>query len=319
MSTNRIYNHTKINKQTAQELFNCYDNNIKVTSLSLIPEGLSTSNYTVYTNQGSYLLKIYPNTDENSLKEIASYKLASEQVRVPKVHYFSNSLKVINKHFSIMQYIEGVSLKNFVIHNNDLPLPIVCNIANGLACLHNRTYEHRALLNSNLTIKQSLPTFHSGFLNCLQGFAGNHLSVELIHKITQFIEQNKKTIQELDLEIVFSHGDFNPANILIDKDNNVWFIDFEYSLASSRYVDIGKFFRERDGLVAYVSNDVYETFFNCYNKSCKKQLPLNWVKLAKVTDMLALLGFINKENPPKDWINAIEKALFNTIKFLNTK
>lgn len=127
----RMYDYIEIDVETAQKLFSEYDIEIEVDSLKVIPEGMSTSNYIVYTknSQKKYLLKIYPEDGGNSQKEVSSYKYAKKYVNVPNIYFFDDSKKVYSRPYVIMDYIDGISLKKYVINKKRFPEKIVRNIA----------------------------------------------------------------------------------------------------------------------------------------------------------------------------------------------
>ncbi len=64
----RLYDYTIIDKKTVQMLFSEYDSKIEVANFTLIPEGLSTSNYMIEIKNTSktYLLKNFPENGGNS-------------------------------------------------------------------------------------------------------------------------------------------------------------------------------------------------------------------------------------------------------------
>ena len=317
----RLYDYIDIDVKTAQKLFSQYNKNIEIDRLELIPEGLSTSNYIVYTknSQTKYLLKIYPENGGNSQIEVASYKYAKKYVNVPNIYFFDNSKRDYNRAYVIMDYIDGITLKKYIIKNKKFPENIVYDMASSLALLHNREYKRRALLDKDLNIHKVLPSIKILFENNLNSFAGNHIKNEIKKDILDFIIQKEDMLKKLDSKFVYSHGDFYPSNILIDSSDTVWFIDFEYSLSSSIYLDIGKFFRDRSSMDMYMTQDVYDSFFEGYNSSAKNILTNDWIKLSRLNDMVTMLGLINKKSVPHEWVKEIEEAIINTMRILGPR
>ena len=63
------------------------------------------------------------------------------------------------------------------------------------------------------------------------------------YNVLEEIPWLRKVIVELDSPIVLSHNDFNRRNILIrEVDNEIFFIDFDWSCYSYRGTDIGQYF-----------------------------------------------------------------------------
>lgn len=64
--------------------------------------------------------------------------------------------------------------------------------------------------------------------------------------------------------------------MVVDKNGKIFLIDFEYAMAVNRFHDIGHFFRRKSGEVErFISQKVYEIFFEEYNTVSKELLPDN--------------------------------------------
>ncbi len=315
----RLYDYISIDIKTVQKLFSQYDRKIEVVHLKLIPEGLSTSNYIVSINNSSkkFLLKIYPENGGNSAIEVSSYSYVKQYVNVPNIYLFDDSKKIYNRPYVIMDYIDGINLKEYVISNKKFPEEIAYNIGSKLALIHRREYKNMGLLNKDLDIEKILlpvTDLHEHYLN---GIAGIHINSKIKYELLEFITVNSELLKKLEKTFVFSHGDFSPSNILIDnKDTNVWFIDFEYSLSAPIYYDIGKFFRDSVNMDKYRDRSTYDNFISGYNAHSKNKLSDDWIKLAKLMDITGMLGLINKENPPNEWIKDIENSIAYSMKIL---
>ncbi|MGG7162350.1 phosphotransferase [Clostridium ihumii] len=321
INNSRLFNFINIDLKLAQQLFSSYDEDLKLKNLTLIEDGLSTSNYIVALKNCNkkYLLKLYPNNGGNSEVEFSSYKYASQYVNVPKIHVFDNSKKLIKSDYMIIDYISSITLKEYILKNKEFPTKFAYAIGKSLALLHNKSYSSMCLIDNNLDTKKVLLPISMLNKHYLTGFAGKHINESLKCDINKCILSNKNLLNKLNNNFVYSHGDFNSNNILINTlDNSVWFIDFEYSLAAPIYYDIGKFFRENVFLDKYRTNDVYLSFYNGYNSHAKIKLDDEWIKLSKLMDISTMLALINNENPPKDWVEDIEISIYNSINYINS-
>jgi tRNA A-37 threonylcarbamoyl transferase component Bud32 len=317
----RLHDHVEINRETAQSLFYEYDRRIEIENISLIPEGMSTSNYIVNIkgSKKKFLLKIYPEAGGNSAREIASYNYAKQYVNVPCIHLFGNCKDIYCKPFLIMDFIEGKNLKKHIIDNRVFPKKMAYEIGSSLALMHRRRYEKMALLDEKLEVEKVLIPVTALHQHHLSGFAGEHIGNQLRDEILDFVHSNGEMLRELELSAAFSHGDFIPSNILVDFDEKVWFIDFEYSMSAPIYMDIGKFFRDRAGMDEYIGKQIYENFYLGYNSQAENKLTDDWIKLSRLMDMVGMLSLIDRSNAPSGWIQEIKEALRHSLDIIRTK
>ncbi len=72
-----------------------------------------------------------------------------------------------------------------------------------------------------------------GYLEKCKLYIDSNL-IEKIHEINNSKKNNPK--------VSFSHGDLLPSNILVDKNNKYWFIDWEWASNRTEYYDLVLFF-----------------------------------------------------------------------------
>lgn len=316
MSTDRLFDFLSVDLATAQYLFSKYDKNINISKIKPVTAGQSTSNYEATSDNGiKYLLKIYPHNNDHSDMETAGYRYAEKLINVPEIYHFDSSKSDFPNTYLIMQFIESVTLKEYMLANGN-NICRICKtyeiIGTMLAHLHSREYNEFAILNPDLTISKSLGTLKSIFQLYLSGFAGNHISESTKNHILSFLNENTYLLNQIESKFVFSHGDFNFSNILIDHTEKVWFIDFEYCFSTPVYYDIGKFFRSGSG---FDKNIARNDFIRGYNSilSPNTPMPENWFKLSKLTDVQTLLALINREKIPNGWGKEIEEEIERTL------
>ncbi len=306
----RFNQHTIVNENQVNLVIKAFNDELEVTSFSLLEEGLSTSNYHVKTsNNESYLLRIYPLNSPNYESELNNYKYASSVARVPELYFFDNSQEVLDNPFIIMEYIDGVTLKKYLASNENLPSEIVYDIAFNLGSLHQKKYQEMALLGHNLAPVKSLVPVAQLHSHYLKSTAGAHLDSDVVKRLVNFIDNHKSFLMSLEDNYSFSHGDFTFTNIMIDLNNKAWFIDFEYSLSAPIFYDIGKFFRKIDLLESLGGKRVVEIFKEGYQKSSNLDLPSDWFELSIFLDITSMLQIINNENAYKPWIEAVNRDI----------
>lgn len=128
---------------------------------------------------------------------------------------------------------------------------------------------------------------------------------ELYKRIRKLVIDKQEFVSIIDSYKSLVHSDFRPANMLVDKYNQVYFVDWEGVWWGYTLVDIGQFFR-------YIKffNDTHINFFKqTYNTFANRKIPDNWFDLSLFIDLvnpLQLLS-INQETPFRnaDLINII--------------
>lgn len=310
----RLFNLKSVDSEVIHTIFFKYNNRLLIQNIVPIADGMSTSNYMVEANNKKYLLKVYPKNNDHSDIEIAAYKHAHYIIKVPEILHFDNSKTIIDNTYAIFQYIDGLTLKEYVSKNRGFTNNIAYKIGSMLALLHRKEYDCTALLNDELCIKKKVTQFENQYKFFLTGMPGKHLSETIKRDLEHFIDSNFQLIERISEKSVFCHGDFTPSNILIDVyDDTPWFIDFEYCFAVPCYYDIGKFFRTRENYSEYIDDKMKSDFAEGYNTMSQRTLPEDWYKLSKIADIVVMLALINRENIPSNWIEGIEEEIIETM------
>jgi Ser/Thr protein kinase RdoA (MazF antagonist) len=312
-NNHRLFDFKSVSSEVIHAIFSKYNNQLLIQNVAPITVGMSTSNYMIEASSKRYLLKIYPKNNDHSNIEITAYNHAYYIIKVPEVLHFDNSKTLIDNTYAIFQYIDGMTLKQYVLKNNGFSNNIAYKIGSMLALLHRKEYACTALLNDNLSIKKQIAQFENQSKSFLDGIPGKYLNEIVKRDLEHFIEANRHLISRISEKNVFCHGDFIPSNILIDLYDSPWFIDFEYCLSVPRYYDIGKFFRTRESYSKYIDDAAKRAFAQGYNAMSKSTLPEDWYKLSKIADIVVMLSLINRENIPRNWIKEIEEEIIVTM------
>lgn len=97
--------------------------------------------------------------------------------------------------------------------------------------------------------------------------------------------------------------------MLVDENNQVFFVDWESASIGHSLTDIGQFLRYR----SFFKNIDIEIFEQVYNTFANRKLPDNWFELSLFIDLVNPLQIlsINQETPFRntDLINIIEGTL----------
>jgi thiamine kinase-like enzyme len=118
-------------------------------------------------------------------------------------------------------------------------------------------------------------------------------------------------LYEIDKYISFTHSDFRPANMLIDKSNSIWIVDWEFSGFGHSLGDIGQFFRYENNF----NQKQIRMFQEAYNSSSNRILPSDWYELSKLRDLVNPLQMLGaKENLPQKYTD-LKNIVLNTLVF----
>lgn len=150
---------------------------------------------------------------ENRAQESKISSLLETHSLTSKTHVsFRNGVK-------ISDYIEGDVLSDIDME------PHIKNVAHQLRKLHG----------ISLDIEKYDPILEIDRLDALKKYREDKTSyLDLINKVK--IEYSK-----MNHQYVLIHGDFNPDNIIVTKDKNIQFIDFEYATCFDPLYDIASF------------------------------------------------------------------------------
>ena len=306
----RLHHFYSVDRKAAADLFLPFDKGITVDAAIPIHNGMSTSNYCIVSGQKKYLLKIY--SGNTGSIEPAMYDYLKDYICIPSLLHYDDSKIICPYSYAIIEFINGETFSEYVKRKHAYPVETVYKIGEMLSVIHQKTYSKSGLLDRKLQILEPVKSTKDLILDNLEGKAGKHLSNSCREKLAAYMEKNKEFVNAIDKNFVLCHGDIGNGNILI-SDEKVYFIDFEYALAETRYRDIGKFFRNKAPEVQqYINPKTYEVFAEGYC-SAGNELPDTWLQLARFADIPVMLGLLNIDNPPEEWVSDIQHDIMTAI------
>jgi thiamine kinase-like enzyme len=281
-------------------IFMEYDKSVTIIKFSAIQLGCRNSNFVVYTNKGNYVLRISNTTDINN--EVIAYELVKDKINVPKLlfHITKNSAKIF-----IYQYISGVSLQKRIIDDKHCDFSILEQVARAAAVIHNTPRE------KTINLKEfKVPPFKMWYQFFLENsIVRSQLDTNLRERIQRLVLEKQEIISEIDRYVSFIHCDFRPANMLVDENQQVFFVDWEAACTGHSLADIGQFFRYRE----FFNETHYRFFEKVYNTFAIRKLPDNWYELSIVRDLINPLQLLSSNHEAtyrnSDLINIIKGTL----------
>lgn len=234
----RIYSFYNIDNTIISEMLNAFDKSVVVDLVTPIHCGMSTSNYCITDGQTKYILKIYSGYVGNI--EPIMYEYFRKHIRIPALYYYDASRKICPYPYSIIEYIHGETLSEYVRRNRCYPTEIAYEIGRMLSIIHKKNYHMSGYIDQELRLVKPWKNTREFIESMLEGKPGVRISDVVHERLKEYLRNNHDIINRIDREFVLCHGDMGYGNILISN-GIVYFIDFEYAMAESRYRDIGKF------------------------------------------------------------------------------
>lgn len=312
MNINRINDFITLDKEDIASLFEPFDASLEILDFSLMKDSMSNTGCMVTTTSGKYLLKLYSNTTDKI--ETAAYIYLKDKINVPELYYYDGGKQRFPFAYTVTEFLEGVTFIKHVRTGLNYPPEMACEIGRMCAVTHKRKYADDALLDEKLNISKELPRTRKKILHLLNGKPTEYLKSETIERLRVFIKENPELFDRIEAESVLCHGDFGYGNIMI-SDGNIYFIDFEFAYSGSIYNDIGHFFRRKGNDVqALIDGHIYNAFAQGYNSASETPLPPDWLTLAHLCDINAMLCILTHDNVPAEWVEDIEYDILCAIK-----
>jgi len=283
-----------------KSIFTDYDKTLTVTDFNVIQLGCRNSNFVVHTNKGKFLLRTADIEDLNNEK--IAYKLVKDKINVPNLLFHTTKHKA---NIFIYQYINGISLQKHIIESNQCDHSLLEQVAKAAAIIHNTPK-----VKTKGLAEFDVPPFEMWY----QYFLDNptvraRIGEEMHERIQRLVLDKQKLISVIDEYKSFIHCDFRPANMLVDKNKQVFFVDWEGACTGHSLADIGQFLRYR----RFFKDTHLKLFERIYNTFANRILPDNWSELSLFRDLVNPLQILssNQETPlrNKDLINIIEGTL----------
>lgn len=318
----RSWEHTCIaqplSDQIIKKMLNLGYPEHRVFSCELLPGGYANLNFKINFDEekSPVVLRIYLRDKVAAYREKKLAELLKPTVPLPFVYYNS---KVEGYTFSILEYIPGISLRNFLFthHGNDIG-NIMAKVGKVLATISAHQFGRVGELNKHQEVIPFTPTSIKEYAYaCLQEQSVlTALDPAIIKKIRQNLTYYSDQFPKDD-QTQLVHGDFNPSNILVDKIDNEWavsgILDWEFAFSGSSLWDVANMLR-----YAHKMPPIFQSSFLTALEENDRKLPRNWqitVNLLNLTALLDLLKRTDLEKQPNrcadicDLISYIQSGL----------
>lgn len=195
-------------------------NHSEIDDIELLTGGLSSALvYRIAIENKNYLLRIVMHIDEvnDPQRQHICMRLASSENIAPHVYYSNDE-----DGLAISAFVQNKPLREGFASRKDLAIAL----GNTIKAIH------------RLPLFPKLVNFLDGVDIFIQQFKALHMFPEHITaEYFSFYAEIQKAYPRHDTDLVSSHNDLNPNNILFDG-KSIWVIDWEAAFQNDRYVDL---------------------------------------------------------------------------------
>jgi len=269
----------------------------EVKDFTVISEGCANSNYkiTFTGNKPAVLLRIYVRDADALQREVYVHKLVEGHVPIPSILYHNDSCTLIPYPYAITEWGEGMLMRQLIIEGNTIAMA-ECLFEAGiyLSQLRKIKFDKGGFFQKEGNIRpfnndEQYATYLSMLLD--EKVVAQSLGHDLLNATKKLVQCNLHYIPNPN-DANLTHGDYDPANIIVQKTNNTWkiagIIDWEFAFSATYLLDAGMMLRYSHKLPSIYE----EKFVEGYQHSGHK-LPKEWKKSAKMMDLICLLQLIH--------------------------
>lgn len=271
----------------------------KLTSSELIAGGCANLNIKIQLENENQplILRIYLRDKDAAYREQKLAALIKETVPVPLTHYIG---ELEGYHFAITEFMSGISLRDFLLNNTpDAISAIMSEVGMIFSKITAHEFSRAGFLSKELEV---VPYESSDVIKFAQSCLNDRtvvsaLGPSVISEIQKAIEQYAYLFPTDD-EKYLVHGDFDPANILVDQINGSWVVtgilDWEFAFSGSYLWDVANMLR--------YAHKMPPEFQSSFTEAMEKngiKLPAYWRTTRHLLNLSSLLDLL-KRSDPKD-------------------
>ncbi|BCA96398.1 hypothetical protein TUM19329_27590 [Legionella antarctica] len=296
--------------------------NKKMYSYKIISGGCANLNIQINLEADNtpYILRVYLRDKGAAYREKNFGLLLKKTIPIPQV-YFIGDYEVYR--FAITEYIHGITLRDLLLGNQSYDLnSIMFSVGQILSIIQTNRFDSAGFFNKELmvaeiTTKDSLLQYDQESLN--HTLVIQALGNEVITKIKLHIDHFKLYIPD-DHDNHLVHGDFDPANILVDIKNGQWeitgILDWEFSFSGSPLWDVANMLRYAHRMPVQFEESFLKGLQEGYALPTDFHISINLLNLSSLLDCLARCSYgphSNQCNDIRALINFFIKQLDNAL------
>jgi aminoglycoside phosphotransferase (APT) family kinase protein len=308
------------NMKTVRKILKPFLNEKRINHIQPLSGGLNNSNIKITTNNDeNYVLRIYSKNNKRMVIEREIVNLLKKRFPVPQVLYFDFTCALFNYPFLILNWVQGVHLSEIIYRKNKKEISSAASaVGETLARIHKIKFPDSGFFDEKLNIIDYVKLNANKFImyikeSLVDGNVDKHLGSEVCNEILSFSQKHAHLIDNLGEQNSLVHGDFNPLNIIMKEiDSNISIsaiLDWEYAFSGSPLIDIGNMLRYEN----VIFTELLHPFISSYQDN-GGYLQDKWLQKAKLLDLIALCGLLNKKECGEVRVIDIKRIIINTMK-----
>lgn len=292
----------------------------RIIAAESLTEGRRNVNFkvTLCSSPTAVVLRIYQHDPSLCRKEADLTRMVRSCVPVPDVIHVEPNEHGECPPFILMRYIEGISLRD-LLKRGDLGAIAEASHSAGetLAHIGSFRFNKGGWLGPGaapgpplLEGADPIPRFIDACLGTER--LQSRLRSEWRDRTHALVWSSRDAFAQLAEERCLVHGDFNKRNLLAAQDRGHWKIaavlDWEFAVSGSCLGDFGNLLRYEKR-----SRPLIEPHLSTGFISAGGSLPSNWLRLARLLDLIALCESLTRDELPGDVVAELAELICSTI------
>lgn len=280
----------------------------EVLSAELLGGGLSNRNFLLRLSgrPADCVLRVYDRDPAACAKELAVLGMIGRDLPVPRVLYADDGLET-GVAVAVHSVIDGISLFTLRQMGDE-------------QALAEATFDIGRML-ARLRAFPGPTTPREPIVSVIKRFASAErfkarISDDTVDALVQLVERHHADVDAATKHTALVHGDFNSPNIFVKQTNEGWrvsgILDWEFAMDASTFIDIGNFLRYHRA-----DRPRYEPHFSRGLRDAGMSLPENWLMLARIMDLPALVELLGRRDVPDHVVDELRLLIDETLRSTN--
>ncbi|WP_419419212.1 phosphotransferase family protein [Legionella sp. D16C41] len=265
-------------------------------SCECIVGGCANLNYKIYVDidENPYILRLYLRDFKAAYREQQLSLLLKDKktIPIPEVYFIGHYQ---NYQFAFNQYLSGITLRDLLLSDQAFDIKQLMFDTGVLANqIHTYTFRQGGFFDNKLQPLPLTTTYLEYALNCLnKDYIITLLGQSNTARLTYYFQQLESFFPSLD-EKQLVHGDFDPANILVNYQEGRWQIsgvlDWEFAFSGSPLFDVANMLRYAHHLPSHFQDAFLKGLTLSYT------LPPHWQTTIYLLNLLSLLDCLSRSS-----------------------